>query len=311
MTRYTDDYTDFNNEMAEILEEQSPVENFVDEPLIVSYSEVFKWDTCQRQYWYRFGMGLKPLEESNAMQIGTKGHKLLQDFYNLIAEGKEKHEAHILTARSAAKILSKTDTPDFTLLKAWTMVDNYIRENEFTPNAILVENRFLFPASLLSDDPIFEGVQIGFTPDVVFQRPGNKLDVEDAKFVGRAWSKSKLNRFQQAKLYQIFLKVMGYNVTRSVVRFFNLATGKITVQNYGLLEAEEKIIIRDFLAGIKEVVTYRRLPLEVRQEARRTTNYTACQFCAFEFPCTLEAEGKDASKTFKYQYMKSDYDYSR
>lgn len=283
----------------------------IPKPMIISYSEVFKWDTCQRQYYYRFVKGLKPLEESAAITTGVKGHKLLQNFYTFLQEGKTKEEAHILTQKSAQNLLTSDGFVDGGLLKSWTLVDNYIRTTEFKTEAVEVETRFLFPAALLSDAPELAQVQIGFTPDVVFKRQGEFHDIEDYKFVARAWSKSKLNRFQQAKLYQVFMRRMGYKVSRTSVRFFNVTTARIHVQNYTLEPKEEQILINDFVDGIREVIKYRRSTEENLAKARRTMNYTACQYCAFEFPCTLEAEGKDATKTFQYQFKKSDYDYNR
>jgi len=283
---------------------------------IISYSELFKWDTCHRQYYYGFVLGLQPVEQSQAITTGVKGHQLLQSFYTLMQEGKAKEEAHKLTLVSAQKLLKSEGFADFSLLKSWTLVDNYIRDNDFTSEAVLVENRFLIPVAKIAPASFIDAyglhdVQIGFTPDVVFKRPGGIYDVEDSKFVARAWSKSKLNRFQQAKLYQVLLRRMGYNVSRSAVRFFNVQTGIINVQNYPLTEAEEKTIIHDFTNGIKDVIQYRNQTPNTLSMARRTMNYTACQFCPFEFPCTLEAEGKDASKTFNNEYVKSDYNYSR
>lgn len=283
---------------------------------IVSYSELFKWDTCHRQYYYRFTLGLKPIEESGPITLGIKGHTLLQSFYESLKLGNTKEVALEDTRRQAVKLMESEKLGDFGILKAWTLVDNYIRETDFTSNAVLVENRFLFPFVRIAPPAFVDlhglhDVQIGFTPDVVFERAGGLFDVEDSKFVARAWSKSKLNRFQQAKLYQIFLKKMGYNVTRSTVRFFNVTTGAIKAQNYTLIQAEEETLIHDFINGVKEVLKYRSQPTPVLEKARRTMNYTACQFCAFEFACTLEAQGKDASKTLSTEFVKSDYDYNR
>lgn len=283
---------------------------------IVSYSEIFKLDTCQRQYYYRFILGLQPQEESSAIDMGNKGHKLLQNFYNLLGEGKTKEQALKIITENATKLLTTVHFSEVgNLWKAWTAVDNYIKATDFTSKAVIVENRYLIPAELLMsenflDDYLLDDVQIGFTPDVVFEKQGGFYEVEDAKFVGRAWSKSKLNRFQQSKLYQIFLNRMGYKVTRSSIRFFNMTTGEIKEQKYTMSKEEEEILIRDFLNGVMDVVRFRNQDSTDLQETRRTMNYTACQFCPFEFPCTLEAEGKDASKTLANLYVKSKYDYS-
>jgi hypothetical protein len=215
--------------------------------MIISYSEIVKFQTCKRQYFYRFTKGLAPLEESPAISTGVKGHKLLENFYEFLKAGKTKEEARELTTQSAMDLIKREGLAvDPTLLKAWTLVDNYITSTKHFNEAIIIENRFLIPATVIGGDPSLDQVMIGFTPDVVLERPGNMLDVEDAKFVGRAWSKSKLNRFQQAKLYQIFLKRMGYNVTRSSVRFFNVTTGNVSVQNYTMKAQEEAILIERF-----------------------------------------------------------------
>lgn len=282
-------------------------------PMIVSFSEVFKWQTCQRQYYYRFDLGLAPIEESDAIRTGVIGHRLLQSFHEMIREGKNKEESHEIVRKQAKKILDESSVTNFgNLVKAWTLVDNYIRDTDFASEAVLVENRFLLPVSHLIGPALAESyglsdVQIGFTPDVVFERTGKKFDVEDYKFVARAWSGSKLNRFPQTKLYQIFLECMGYEISRSVLRFFNVTTGKINDQNYTLTDTARQILIKDFISGVREVVKYR---TNSYREPARTMNYTACQFCSWEYVCSLQAEGKDATYTIETQFKKSEYDYN-
>jgi hypothetical protein len=279
---------------------------------IVSYSEVYKWQTCHRQYYYNFILGKRPNEESEAIATGIKGHKLLQDFYRLMASGKDKKEAYAITTKIAAKLLAEEHfTSVKPLLLAWTLVDNYIRETEFKAETIIVEDRFLLPVSAIDSDPAMSHVQIGFTPDVVFKRTGGFIDVEDSKFVQRAWSQKKINRFPQSKLYHIFLSRMGYKISRNQIRFFNVTTGKISIKPYTLTAIEERILIHDFMSAVKDLLRYRQKPEHTLEFAGRTMNYNACQFCDFEAVCSLEAEGKDASKTLKHFYKDSTYDYSR
>src|SRR5690349_2796118 len=148
-----------------------------DESMIISYSELSKWDTCQRQYWYRFGLGLMPNEESDAISTGVKGHKLLQTFYTALQNGLTKEQALEMVNKHAKELLSQDFVSDGSLALAWTLVANYIMENEFKNQLVIVENRFLIPLNKL--DPLFADehdlnhVLIGFTPDVVFERTGN------------------------------------------------------------------------------------------------------------------------------------------
>jgi hypothetical protein len=282
---------------------------------IISFSEVLKYQTCQRQYYYRFTLGLSPEEESDAITTGVNGHKLLQNFYELLRQGKTKMEALKIVADIAMKGLGDAKFADGSLLKAWTLVDNYVRETDFTSEAELIENRFLVPLakllpSVFPQDEELLDVQIGFTPDLVLRRKGGLLDIEDAKFVQRAWPKKKLNRFPQIKLYQIFMEAMEYEISRSIVRMFNTTTGKIEAHVYSMTPIEKEILLRDFVHAIRETLEFRKRPFEIQNHAARTMNYTACTFCHFEFPCTLEAQGKDATKTLETQYVKSSYDYT-
>lgn len=280
--------------------------------MIISYSEVVKWQTCQRSYYYNFVLGRRPTEETSALSTGIKGHALLQSFYEFLHQGHSKEEALKLTEKEAMKIINSSHKfKDLDLLLAWTLVANYIRETDFTSEAFFIENRFIIPASHLTEDDEVAGIEIGFTPDVVFQRKGKHLDIEDAKFVGRAWSKNKLNRFPQLKLYQAFLEGMGYNVSRTVLRFFNTQTGKISTQTYTMTEVEKEILIRDFMSAIKEVYAFKHKTKAEIEKAPRTMNYNVCQFCSYNFVCSLQAQGKDATRTLETQYVESKYAYTR
>jgi hypothetical protein len=287
--------------------------------LIISYSETLSWDSCPRQYYYQIIQKITPVEASEPLSVGIKGHSLLQHFYQGLQEGLSVEESKKRVHQKAKQYL---DVPGLNpemaeLLKAWGLVSKYIELTDFSSYKIaIVENRFLFPLNRVTDDPMLAEVQIGFTPDVVLERKGGFYTVEDAKFIGRAWSQKKLNRFPQAKLYEIFLRDMGYNVTRSSIRFFNTSTNKITVHGDSMTPQEPAILIRDFVKTVKEIVAYKRLaPMisddpTVLSETRRTMNYSNCQYCWFETVCTTEAQGKDASKIIKHLYKRNDYDYS-
>lgn len=315
MPGWPNDYTDFNNEAAELLEETAPYN-----PVIVSFSEVMKAQTCKRAWYYNFGLRLKSVQESEALATGNKGHKLLQNFYQFMSMGNNKEEAIRLVTAEAGKHLNANRFADKTLLSAWTLVDNYIRATDFTTENLFVEHRFLIPVSKFAPDPLvarygLKDVLIGFTPDLVVKRKGNKVDVEDAKFVQRAWSEKKKSMCPQARLYQIFLESMGYEVSRSLLRFFNVTTGKIDEKPYVLTPVSRQILISDFLDGVFDTLRLRTLGKSfyatTLDAVPRTMNYTACQFCDYAFVCGLQAEGKDASNTIKTEFVVNDYDYAK
>lgn len=314
MRSYAYDYEDFNAEQFELVEAQNPYN--APKSIVVSYSEIFKFQTCPRQYYYRFILNRAPIEESEAIATGIKGHRLLQSFYESLQAGSSKEKALADTKRKAEQLMKESNIPDFLLVKAWTLVDNFIRGTEFTAATLLVENRFLLPLERLADAHGIQAddlkdVQIGFTPDLVTERKGGKIDIEDAKFIQRAWSKSKISRFPQLKLYQLFMELMGYDISRCMLRFFNVKTSSITTEPYTMMEEEKYILARDFIFGIRDTIALKNADPERQRQAHRTMNYTACQYCQFEYPCTLEATGKSAQITLETQYTKSNYDYTR
>lgn len=269
-----------------------------------------KYQTCPRQFYYGFILRLAPIAERDAIDLGVKGHKLLQKFYELTRDGSSKEEA--------LKVVQKFAGVDvnFNMLKAWTLVDNYIRDNDFTADAIHVEEQFKVPVSSLFAVPtgyvpnVDTDWKIGFTPDIVFERKGGKLDVEDFKFVQRMWPQGKINRFPQVRLYKVFLERLGYDVSRCILRLFNVTTADIKYQVYTPTRIEEEILTRDFLRAATEVYKFKKQAEEQKKSAPRTMNYFACQYCSFENPCSLEAVGKDASKTLSSQYKVREYGYS-
>lgn len=281
---------------------------------VVSYSEVSKRDGCARQYYYRYILGLQPVTETIPIATGKKGHKLLQTFYTLLQQGKTIDEAWVIMNKQATEMLKNTSLANAgTVMNAWTLVDNYMKSYKITKSeSLLVENRFQVPASRFSNDPIFEDVMIGFTPDLVTQRMGGFCDVEDAKFVGKAWGDAKLDQYQQLKLYEIFLKEMGYNISRTILRFFNTTTGSIVEHKYTMDKVERDNILNDFMIAVADTVRFKNLPVEeIKRLSRRTLNTNDCQFCLFKFPCSLERKGKSATVTLQTDYVKSEYDYNQ
>ncbi len=278
--------------------------------MIVSYSEVAKYQKCPRQFYYGILKGHRQIEMSDAISVGVFGHTLLQRYFGCIKAGMS-HVSSVAAMNDKAKELNKT--LDFRLLTAWTLVTEYLKKLDFKATALFVENRFLVPASNLTDDPYFKDIEIGLTPDLVIQRTGDFLDVEDFKFTQREWDTTSKQRASQVKIYQLCLESMGYKVTRSRFRFFNTKTGVLSDYSSTMNSLERIHVKQDFLEGVRLVVEAKKL-FEAKGEDTyypRTLNFLECRYCPFKFPCELEFNGKDASNTFKTQYTKRTYDYSK
>lgn len=265
---------------------------------IVSFSEVYTWQTCRREFYYHYGLGLTPIEDKESIYKGVQGHRLLQNFYRGIQRGLTKDEA-----REEMREFFREEKMH-ELVEVWMMVEKYIQDLKLEGEAVLVEEAFVVPVA--GEDSL----SIGFTPDLVWNQKGKRIIIEDYKFVGRMWAKSKLSRYTQLDLYNAFLHKMGFNVTRGVLRFFNLATNTFPYQVYTPSQTRLDNLYKEFVESALEIQQFKNLPIEQQKEAAiRTINYTVCQWCSYIFPCNLEQDGKDASKTLATQYKPSKYSY--
>lgn len=281
--------------------------------MIISYSEIFRFQTCPRQHYYRFVLGKRPVTESQAINTGNNGHILLDIAYNMLAEGKSKEEIFPVLREKVIELVDKAldrGHIDITSAIAETLIENYFNTEDLSFKTLYIENRFLLPLSRLTDDPFYEDIEIGFTPDVVFERVGGFIDIEDSKFVQKAWGGKKLERYTQTKYYHIFMESIGYAVSINKIRFFNVATGKTYTKPYTLTKDERDILVEDLLRGIRPLVEHKRQTAEELAKTPRIMNYMTCERCSFNFVCSREAEGKDMSKTLAIEFEDSRYDYS-
>jgi hypothetical protein len=103
---------------------------------------------------------------------------------------------------------------------------------------------------------------------------------------------------------------MGINVERAILRFFNTTTNKHFYQVYEASQTELEILKGEFIEAAIKVREFKELPIaEMREQATRTLNFQACRYCAFAYPCKLEAQGKSATKTLANEYAENDYGY--
>lgn len=283
--------------------------------MIVSYSEVSCFQRCEREYYYRYGLGLRPNNNSSAIDMGTFGHSMLEIFYKGIQQGLSRQEAFekmqaqfpMPKAPKNTKLgLLAEDSLSFA--KASAYVEKYAKEVDLAGVPLHVEQVFKFQIEKESD------LWVGFTPDLIWQNDHGMAFVEDYKFTGRKWNNNQLSRYSQINLYILFLQMMGYNIDRGWIRFFNTSMthsdNPFSKKFYDPTNDELEILKGDFLRAAYKVVEFKSLPVAAqRMLASRTLNYTLCQYCKFVEPCNIEAKGQDASRTLRANYKENTYGY--
>lgn len=266
---------------------------------IVSYSEIYSFQTCMRQYYYANTLDLRPVNERGSLKKGISGHRMLQSYYDAVHIGKDKDDA-------MQEVLDNLPTDlEPEMLSAYALVNNFVQEldKEIRKYEILyVEEPFLLR--------IDNGLTIGFTPDIVYKKDAEHI-IEDGKFISRMWPKNKLTRYTQLDIYNSLLRKLGIPISKGYIRFLNVETGRINKQLYNPDDERLKNIYDEFITLARKVKAFKDQPVaDQKIGALRTLNYHAvCQGCDYVLPCDFELSGKDASKTLLTQYIASDYGY--
>lgn len=262
--------------------------------MIISYSEVKSWQDCEYRFYYQYGLGLIPKTEGHAIDAGHAGHSIMKAFYRAIRNGKSKEEAILIARLELDRYTSLHDFND-RAVKAWALAENYISTLSLKGRPILVDE----PLQL--DKTSEYGFKIGFTPDLVWDDR-----VEDYKFISKAWSSNKQDRYSQLDLYAIFLRQLGYDIKRAVLRFFNLQTNKVTKRVVDLNPTKLNRIYSDFIRKATEIRDFKELPVAAQRiEATRTFNESTCNWCKYVLPCIYEVNGQDASRTLSTQFKEN------
>lgn len=273
---------------------------------VISYSEVNIFHTCSRRYYYQMGMGLAPISMSPAIETGVEGHLLLERFYKSLQAGKTQ-------AASLKSMHNPGNKMTGEKLKAWMLANDYASHLDLKEGfPLLVEEKIIHkPLESLDNEYLgLDDLMIGFTPDLVWEYKNGRIEVEDYKFVQRAWPENKIAHYRQLPIYMAFLRERGIDVSRAILRFFNATTNKISYQVYNPSDEELRLLKSEFIRAALEVKAFKDRPVaEQRELAIRTLNYNTCQYCPFAYPCKLEGQGKSASKTLATQYTGSDYGY--
>lgn len=267
---------------------------------IVSFSEIAKYQECEMEYYFQFGLGLTSNNHGTAINIGNYGHLVMEKFYRALKAGKSKEQAIEAMGEPEEGFNSQWG-------RAYAVALKYIHSMDRKGAPLSIEERFIAPVSSSLD------LKIGFTPDLVWQKDGSGvIEVEDYKFIGRMWSDNKLSRYEQLNLYILFLRELGWDIKRAQLRLFNHSTLKIRTKVYEPSEEHLNSLRRNFIREAVKIMNFKTTPVKEQKDvASRTFNYMVCDRCKFVYPCNLLRDGKDVTKTLANMYTENKYGYEK
>ena len=273
-------------------------------PVTVSYSEMQMYSRCRREFYYNAITGRRPVKRSHAMSRGTYGHECLKFFWQAIKKGATAGEA---IEYMNSELKAKYPSNDVPLIQGYTDAYNYLQtyvipNGEVPPadklHTIVVEEPMQYPIS--------PGLAIGFTADLLVDGR-----LEDSKFIGRMWSEKKTTHYNQIYLYAKLLQLLGYEVNELFIKFIK-NDGEIRRKKQEMRQRRLDNVYNQAVTLAHEIAEFKRqYPDWQSENAVRTFNNDTCTYCAYAFPCSLEADGKSARHTWENEYETNKYGYEK
>lgn len=269
---------------------------------IFSRSELATWQSCEMMYYFRYGLGYHPKENSDAIRLGNIGHLLLEIFFREIKEGATKEEA--LQAMQPQG-LTKEDL--IATLLARKFAEDF---DTSTGIPLFVDEPLIAPVD--EDNDIHEGL----AADLVWQYHNGVCDVFDWKFTRRRWSRPQIEMHGQLPGYKFILNTYyGTNIKTCKYVFFNTGSENnisYNIQPFTPDMKECEGIIRDQIKEAVRMKARKSLPIDLmKDESTRSVDGKVCAYCAYQIPCRMDRKGNDYQKTLDVMFTQdTEYGYN-
>lgn len=277
----------------------------------ISHSDIKALTKCEWRWYYERYMELVPINGFPiVMEVGTFGHFLMEDAFTVVMNGGTKQEA---IEALQPRLLTVLQVPEkFNVYKNVVAFIEYFFEQPWRVHAI--------------EDTGFYGIddfkEFAFTPDLVIEILDGPLKgqliIVDYKFTGQYWVDREVNMYQQVPKYILYYnKLHGTNIKRGMVVMLNtrasaggnnLFTTKWiqpTSPRFANLERENNVMVDriHFLKTYGETFGDDAL----KEILVHTADEKTCKMCFFaDDICPMEFDGRDITKTLKYNYKKND-----
>ena len=281
--------------------------------IIVSNSDIYSFQKCERKFYYERVLQLRPKEYPEAMEIGTFGHKLMEEFFTVILNGGSYEDA---AAATGQHLIAEINRPERTKIYRHVLAFGaYFLEQPW--KLVALEEK--------GSHPVAPGREFGFTPDLILEwtmgPKRGQLAVMDFKFTGQYWNDKQINMFQQVPKYIAYKNDRdGTNIRMGGVVMLNTrATAKdsgtklflvkwvpITKKKLDVIRYENEILV-------ERVAPFFKMPPENAERlVVRTVDHYQCKLCWFaDDLCPMDLNGQDTSRVIERNYILNDYGYGR
>lgn len=273
----------------------------------VSHSEVDSYLLCRRKHYYGYTKSLQRVRESSALAMGSAGHKILEEFYAAILDGKTFDEALKVAHVAADELRPQVEIPANRANIFDTLFDIYFPNEPLVKEGwtiLAVEKQF----NLEYDEA--QKLQYPFVVDIIAKSPEGKVVVIDHKFVYDFYTYEASIMQPQIPKYIGALRALNYKVDYGAYNM--IRTRKLKEPDAASMvqwldvkpEAQRvKQVFTEQIAVAGEIQQIKELPEDV-QDARayRVANKMVCQSCSFLDICRTELSGGNSKLMIQTEY---------
>lgn len=278
--------------------------------MIISNSDIQSFQKCEMRFFYERILELRPRNYPPAMEVGTFGHKMMEEGFTVILNGGTYEEA----VEAVSKLLlDQMQHPE--RMAVFRHVIAFIAWFQEQPWRVVgIEEKGNFK---IDDDKEF-----GFTPDLIIEWTAGplkgQLEILDYKFTGQAWTDAEIDMSQQLPKYLIYKnKRDGTNIHRcGIVQLFTRAAQE--KKGSQLFLVKHKVPSKHRLQEIErenEILMDRVRPhFENPDQSKlmHTVDAKQCKMCWFASDlCPMDMDGKDTTNVKARNYIKNDYGYNK
>lgn len=252
------------------------------------------FQACERRHYYGYGLDLGLKDESDAVNLGHKGHRYLEDFFKRIRDGMPKQKA-MDKLHPAEGQMGLQDITAVMLARKYA--ENFPIDGG---QALFVEDALLHD---LTDE-----IQVAYLPDLVWQFESGKIQIKDWKFVSRAWALARIQMDDQLPTYKRYMNVAGYPVKTVSNVFFNTRDeSSYSYKEFPFVPTDEECLAieNNQIEIARKLYVRKHMDIDV-QEATATLalDGAICERCPFRTPCQLQRKGVNETSTLEAMYKK-------
>lgn len=285
----------------------------------ISNSEVDSFNTCERKWWFAFGLNREPKRHSRSLSIGIAGHEILAIYYSALARGVDKEKAiQLATKRLTQMYVNDEFEPQFlqvthALLSRYWAID---RIAEFC-EILAVEEDFYLPIT----DKYWYAMRLDLLLKVNSGKESGNIILVDHKFTYDFKTANMLKLNPQMSKYVPTIRYSGIPVAEAYLNQFRTRFdgNRIPMKdNTDLFKKDKTDItparcessIEQQMIVSERIIARKQLDPELQvKESVAVRNDMVCRSCPFQDPCQMMDNGINIRGTMNTMFRKRTYGY--